>query len=238
MKTSRFGQFAAQLPLVIILLLLPPSLTLADQNTEYPEDIAARLQKKYDQMTSLSFTFNQQSQGQVSGRPRTGSGTAIFYKTGKTSRMRWNYTAPDKQVLISDGTTFSMYFEKLQQMIVTPAESLDSDLTYTFFSGRGRIADKFHILPADQEFQQEAGDGSQPKIIKLVPKEPQSQVQAIHLWVNTDSLIRRIEIKDHFDTVTLLNLSDIAVDTLTDSTVKGSALFSFTPPEGTEIIHQ
>jgi len=226
----------AALSLLICLLL--PSLSLSAGNTEYPEDIAARLQKKYDQMRSLTFTFNQQSQGQVSGRPRTGSGTALFYKTGKTSRMRWNYSTPDEQVLISDGTTFSMYFAELRQMIVTPADSLESDLTYTFFSGRGRIADKFHILPPDEEFNEQEVKPGQPKIIKLVPKEPQSQVQAIHLWVDDDSLIRRIEIRDHFDTVTILTLSKIEIDTIGGSSSEVAKLFAFTPPEDTEIIHQ
>ena len=224
--------------LCLVFFLVLSSISLASAAGEYPEDIAARLQKKYDQMRSLSFTFNQQSQGQISGRPRTGSGTAFFYKTGKSSKMRWNYTSPDKQVLISDGKTFSMYFSELEQMIVTPADSLESDLTYTFFSGRGRIADKFHILPPDEEFMQDEMKAGQPQIIKLVPKEPQSQVQAIHLWVDDDSLIRRIEIKDHFDTVTLLTLSKIEIDTIDGSSSEVAKLFSFTPPEGTEIIHQ
>jgi len=227
-------------PLVLLLtVLFVTALPLQGRTAaEYPEDIAARLQTKYDQMTSLSFTFSQQSQGQVSGRPRTGSGTAIFYKTDNTSRMRWDYTAPEKQVLISDGRTFSMYFAELKQMIITPAENLDSDLTYAFFSGRGRITEKFYILPPDPEFMEETADPNQPKVIKLVPQEPQSQVQAIHLWVSSDSLIRRIEIKDHFDTITLLNLSNIEVDTLTGKDARMKELFSFTPPEDTEIIRQ
>lgn len=223
--------------LILMLFLLLPLLVSASA-TEYPDDIASRLQKKYDQMTSLSFTFNQQSQGQVSGRPKSGSGTAQFYKSGQTSRMRWNYTEPDRQVLISDGTTFSMYFAELRQMIVTPAESLDSDLTYTFFSGRGRITEKFHILPPDEEFMEDTGDSGKPKVIKLVPREQQSQLQAIHLWVGADSLIRRIELKDHFDTVTTLNLSNIEVDTIQGTSKEINGMFSFTPPEGTEIIHQ
>lgn len=237
MKTLTRGKISTML-FLIVLLLWGATGQQAAQAVEYPEDIAARLQKKYDQMTSLTFTFNQKSEGQVSGRPRSGSGTAYFYKKSKTSRMRWNYSEPDRQVLISDGKTFSMYFANLQQMIVTPAESLDSDLTYTFFSGRGRIAEKFYILPADQEYPQETSDAKQPKIIKLVPKEPQSQVQSIHLWVGSDSLIRRIEIRDQFDTVTLLNLSNIEVDTLRDGSSELADLFSFRPPEGTEVIHQ
>jgi len=234
----RIDRLSPALALLLAALFVTAFPLLGRAATEYPEAIAARLQTKYDQMTSLSFTFSQQSQGQVSGRPRTGSGTAIFYKTDKTSRMRWDYTAPDRQVLISDGKTFSMYFADLKQMIITPAEALDSDLTYTFFSGRGRIDEKFYILPPDPELMQETAGTNQPKVIKLVPREPQSQVQAIHLWVSSDSLIRRIEIKDHFDTVTLLNLSNIEVDTLTGKDSRLKELFSFTPPEDTEIIRQ
>ena len=232
------------LPLILFLVLMmlsaaPASLLFAAQNTpEYPEDIAARLQQKYDAMTSLSFSFKQHSEGQVSGRPRTGGGQAFFAKSDGSSKMRWNYHSPDEQVLISDGETFAMYFAELRQMIVTPAESLDSDLTYAFFSGRGRIEEKFHILPPDPEYGSAAVEDA-PKSIKLVPKEPHSQVQHIHIWVTPESLIRRIEIRDHFDTLTILNLSSMKENFLTGASKEEiSELFTFTPPEDTEIIRQ
>ena len=77
------------------------------------------------------------------------------------------------------------------------------------------------------------------KIIKLIPNTPRSQVSNIHLWVTADSLIQRMEIRDSFDTVTILNFSTIKVDSLISEDAKTlDALFSFTPPEGTEIIHQ
>ena len=226
-----------QLLLAITLFLLAPVVLAAA--TEYPEQIAERLQRKYDGLNSLSFSFQQQSHGQMSGRPQRGSGTATFVKADGISKMRWDYSEPDQQVLLSDGSTFSMYFAELKQMIVTPADSLENDLTYSFFSGRGRISEKFHILPADSEYLQEDGVEGAPKVIKLIPMEEHSQVQHIHLWVSDDSLIRRIEIRDHFDTITQLNFSSIVENPLaaTDSK-KVAELFSFTPPAGTEIIEQ
>lgn len=207
--------------------------------TEFPEDIVARVQEKYDSMSSLSFAFNQRSQGQMSGRPRVGNGTAFFHKDVQKSRMRWNYLDPDQQVLISDGETFSMYFAELDQMIVTPATQLDDDLTYAFFSGNGKIVDNFHILPPEPEYVDELQSDKAVQVVKLVPREPQSQVQSIHLWIAADSLIRRIEMRDHFDTITLLNLKDIKVNFLESASSGDIAnLFSFTPPEGTEIIRQ
>ena len=131
-----------------------------------------------------------------------------------------------------------MYFAGLKQLIISPAEKLDSDLTYSFFSGKGVLQRDFYIRPADEDYQ--ADDASMLKVIKIIPKTQQSQVQDIHLYVAADSLIRRIMIRDHFSTVTVLNLSDIEVDKVTTgkSPEQVEALFTFVPPEGTEIIHQ
>lgn len=226
---------------LFILFLALPILALpargAENPVEYPEDIAGRLQLRYDAMQSLNFNFYQDIRGEMTGRPRQGSGQAVFYKNDGKARMRWDYTSPDRQVLISDGVEFSMYIAGQQQMIVTPAKNLDADLTYSFFTGKGLLQRDFHIRPADEDEQAE--NEAEFKVIKLIPKTPQSQVQDIHVWVTPESLIRRIKIQDHFGTITVLNLSDIEVDKLTgESHAVTEKRFSFVPPEGTEIIRQ
>ena len=209
----------------------------ATAGAESPGEIAVRLQEKYDSLTSLSFGFKQKSQGDLTGRAKTGSGQAYFYKDNAVSKMRWNYNEPDKQVLISDGETFKMYFSELQQMIVTPAESLENDLTYSIFSGRQDLVETFHIFPSDLD--DTIRDESNPiRALKLVPIEEHSQVQHIHIWVDRESLIRRIEMQDHFGTITLLNFSDIKENFVVNSGTDPAVLFSFSPPEGTEIIQQ
>jgi outer membrane lipoprotein carrier protein len=203
---------------------------------ESPEDTAARTQLRIDEIQSLSFNFYQQTRGELTGRPRKGSGKAVFFKKDGNSRMRWDYSNPDKQVLVSDGSVFSMYFDDLKQMIVTPAENIENDLTYSFFTGRGNLKNDFHILPPDEE----AGTNTEEfKIIKLVPKQPHSQVQDIHVWITEASLIRRMNIRDLFGTITVLNFSDIQVDSLVGADEKTlQSLFSFIPPKDTEIIEQ
>ncbi len=222
-------------PLIVTLFLLTifPAAGIA----ESPAEVAVRLQQKYNSLTSLSFSFKQRSQGELSGRAKKGSGQAFFYKDNTVSKMRWNYNEPDRQVLISNGETFKMYFSELQQMIVTPAESLENDLTYSIFSGKQDLVETFHIFPSD------LGDGIKEEgnptsVLKLVPIEEHSQVQHIHIWVDGESLIRRIEMQDHFGTITLLNFSDIIEDFLDKNDTDPLTLFSFTPPEGTEIIQQ
>ena len=227
-------------PLFLLFLALPIlalPVRAAENPVEYPEDIAARLQLRYDAMQSLNFNFYQDIRGEMTGRPRQGSGRALFYKKSGKSRMRWDYTSPDRQVLISDGVEFSMYIAGQQQMIVTPAENLDADLTYSFFTGKGLLQRDFHIRPANEDEQSE--NEAEFKVIKLIPKTQQSQVQDIHVWVTPESLIRRMKIQDHFGTITVLNLSDIEVDKLTgESPEEIDKRFSFVPPEGTEIIRQ
>ena len=78
---------------------------------------------------------------------RQGSGSMIFLKPG---HMRWDYIAPDHQVLISDGESITMYFEKSNQMIISNARDyLQSDVTYSFFSGTGDILKDFDIDEPD-----------------------------------------------------------------------------------------
>lgn len=222
---------------LLVFLVFTGSLLCHAAETEYAEDIAERLQLRYDAMNSITFNFNQDTRGEITGRPRKGSGTAAFLKSKTKSQMRWDYLNPNKQIILNDGTQFYMYFEELQQMIISPAKNLENDLTYSFFSGKGNLKNDFYIRPADPDF--ESDTAQEFKIIKLVPIAPHSQVQDIHLWVSGDSLIRRIHIQDHFGTITVLNLSDIQPDAL-GNTPQGKieTLFSFVPPEDTEIIQQ
>jgi outer membrane lipoprotein carrier protein len=223
--------------LFLICLLLPLVAAHGQNGKEDPEDIAGRLQNRYDKIGSITFNFTQNTSGDMAGRARKGTGKAAFVKLEGNSYMRWDYTSPDRQVLVSDGKTFSMYFANLQQMIVSPADTLDADLTYSFFTGKGLLMQDFHIRPADEDLQPEGKTEFQ--VIKLIPKTPQSQVQDIHLWVTPDSLIRRIRIQDHFGTITVLNFSDIVVNSLVGKDPQELLpIFSFVPPEGTEIIRQ
>jgi outer membrane lipoprotein carrier protein len=230
----------------VLFLFLPRPVTAGQNDVERPEDIARRLQQKYDQIKSLSFHFSQQTAGELSGRPQQGSGVAWFVKEkkrggapGTIGKMRWDYTSPDKQILVSDGVDFSMYFAKLEQMIVSPAEAMKTDITYSFFTGAGNLLKDFTISAPNPELSPGKEGTGRDKVIKLIPKENQSQVSEIHLWVTTDSLIQRMEILDHFDTRTTLEFSDLAVNTLpTDDRKAMDALFTYTPPEGTEIIYQ
>lgn len=205
------------------------------------ELVVQRLQARYQQLTSLRFLFTQQTSGQFAGRPKTGSGSGILVNSEQVTMMRWNYDSPDEQVIISDGVSVSMYFKDLNQMIIAPADTAQTDVLLSFFTGDRALGEAFLILPpeaapvaalAEKGLQHLAG-------AQLIPRRPHTQLRSVHLFIDNDSLIRRIDMMDHFDTRTIIDFASIDLDPidLQDAAAIEQA-FSFTPPPGTEIIRQ
>jgi outer membrane lipoprotein carrier protein len=210
------------------------------EGTETALEIAGRVEDKYRDITSISFSFFQKTSGQLSGRQKTGKGNGIFAKRDEDTFMRWNYVTPERQVVISDGNTVSMYFEKLDQMIIAPMDRAQSDVLFSFFTAQAPLAENFEIMEPTENTPDGADRAdSGPRVIELRPLDQQSQMQTIFLWVANDSLIRRIELIDHFDTRTEINLSNIIINPL-DQVDRATleTLFTFEPPDGTEIIRQ
>ena len=197
------------------------------------ETVARHIQENYETAQGMSADFTQVTALKLSRRQRRGSGRVILQKPGL---MRWDYYSPDRQVLISDGTTLTMYFEKSHQLITSPAkEYLQSDVTYAFFTGTGDILRDFTVSFADGA--QFARDTTY--LLKLVPKQQHPQVAQLYLWVDApDFLIQRIQIIDHFNTVTDLSFSNIRMYAIGDSQGIDPGLFQFSPPPDTEIINQ
>lgn len=222
-----------------LLLFVQSAFSQSQHSTNEPIKIAQTLRSHLNSLSSLKFVFTQRTKGQMSGRPRQASGEAFFVKTDNGAKMRWNYMAPDRQVIISDGETLQMYFEKLNQLIIAPADSLQEDITYSFFTGEGNIEDSFIISEGLVDDENMATDEKAYSVIKLTPRSPSSQIQDIRIWITNGTEIKRIEIRDTFETLTMLNISSTKENTLVqDGVLTIKDLFTFYPPEGTEIINQ
>ena len=230
--------YTALLIASFLFLCVPSAFSAAQQTYEESVKIAQNLRSHLSSLSSLTFVFTQRTKGQMSGRPKQASGEAFFVKTDNGAKMRWNYLAPDRQVIISDGVTLQMYFEKLNQLIITSADSLQEDITYSFFTGEGDIEETFVISNGLDDGENEETEKAY-SVIKLTPKSPTSQIQDIRLWITNNNEIKRLEIRDTFETLTMLNLSNTRENSLLkDGSLLIKDLFTFSPPEGTEIINQ
>ncbi len=215
----------------------------AEAWAESPEILARMLQETYAAVDSISFSFSQTTSGPMTGRPKSGKGNGLYARTAEKPLMRWNYLAPDPQVVISDGRTISMYFEKLNQMIISEVDQAQTDILFSFFAASEPLDKHFTILPpyleTDISTDQSSEELPEMQALRLEPLDKNSQIQNIHLWISDDLIIRRIDLLDHFDTKTTINLSNININPL-DLTDRQDLAdrFAFIPPEGTEIIRQ
>lgn len=192
-------------------------------------EVAGRLQSTYEQTMTLTATFQQSTSSQMSQRKKQGRGTLVLAKPGL---MRWDYQEPDVQVFVCDGKNIGMYFAKEKQMILTDATHyLESDVTYSFFSGTGNILKDFEVMAPEEEAVEESLDLYH---IKIIPRKGHPQVDYIHIWVDQETfLLRRIRVTDKFGSETDIVFADIKRNAEVDK-----MLFTFTPPAGTEIVQQ
>jgi outer membrane lipoprotein carrier protein len=189
-------------------------------------EMGVRLQATYDGTASFTADFTQVTSMKLSRRERHGQGSLLIKKPGL---MRWDYLEPDRQVLISDGEVMSMYFAAAEQMIIMPAqEYLQSDVTYAFFAGTGNIPRDFDLEAAGEDYC-----CGTPPDLRLTPKRPHPQVEYLYLWLNEDFLIGRMQIADHYGSLTDLTFTNIKLNV-----PLAGERFRFTPPPGTEIIRQ
>lgn len=210
----------------ILFVLMPLQTTAAEMPAN---EIAKKLQESYDKITSLQASFVQETYSKLSSRKRTGNGSLVLVKPGL---MRWDYQAPDVQVFICDGERLSMYFAKENQMFTSSAKQyLESDVMYSFFAGSANIIRDFDVQEST-EAEQDIDDTSYQ--MKLVPKTIHPQIDEITVWVDRSTyLLSRLKVVDKFGSITDMTFSNI----VKNQNVERSR-FSFTPPEGTEIIDQ
>jgi len=190
-----------------------------------PLELAQKLQARYEETRTMAADFKQSTSVPMTTRKRLGAGKVVIFKPG---RIRWDYLTPDRQVLISDGKKVSMYLADSAQMMVQPvSQYINSDVTYAFFAGTGNIVRDFKVLPPERK-----GDANL-RAIKLVPKAEHPQVDYLHIWVDENFMVRRLEIVDHFGSIT-----DLVFSNITRNEPVSPDVFVFTPPLGTEIIEQ
>jgi len=161
------------------LLAVFVSFALADVTA--PE-LAQALQKKYDAVKDFSADFTHTYEGGVLRKQITERGRMTIKKPG---RMRWQYTAPEEKLFVSDGLKMYSYIPEDKQVIVANVPAEDEATTPTLFlAGKGNLARDF----ATSLVELPAGMPAGSKALKLVPKAPQREYDWLVLVVDPVSL--------------------------------------------------
>ncbi len=140
--------------------------------------LARAVQKKLDAIKDFSADFTHTYQGGVLRKQITERGHVLIKKPG---RMRWEYTAPEQKLFVSDGVKIYSYIPQDKQVIVASVPRDDEASTPALFlAGKGDLTRDFTASIADLP----AGYPPGSRALKFVPKSPQKDYDWILLVVD------------------------------------------------------
>lgn len=189
-------------------------------------EFAQALQRKYDTVKAFSSDFVHTHRGGVLNTQLTGRGRLLVKKPG---RMRWEYTAPEKQLFVSDGVKSYFYVPEDRQVIVSSVPPEDQATTPALFlSGKGNLARDF--TPSLVNPPEGTAPGS--RALKLVPKAAQPDYDWLTVVVDAGTLgLRGLLYGDSQG-----GTSAFSFVNLKENPAIADKAFDFTPPRGVDIV--
>jgi outer membrane lipoprotein carrier protein len=160
------------------------TVSLAGQSPS-ADTVAQDVQRKYERVTDFSADFVHSYRGGVLKQQATERGTLLVKKPGK---MRWEYTAPEKKLFVSDGHKIYSYIPQDKQVIVgTMPRDEQAPTPALFLTGKGNLTRDFN---AAFDTVAEAPPGS--LALKLTPRRREPEYESLTLVVDPKTLSLRM----------------------------------------------
>lgn len=215
----------AKMVLIGILVMsigLPVTSAAASNNAERIDRIVKQIEKRY---AGKGFTakFFQESILKAMQITDTADGQLAVKQPGK---MRWEYTVPEVQTIISDGKTMWIYRPADNQVMVGKApEYFGGGKGAGFLSDIGLIRKSFTI-----QWQQSENDSYDR--LKLIPRKPNQELADIIISVNRQTYqIDQVVTHNAYGDETRIVLSDYQFNVNLED-----AQFKFDIPKGTDVV--
>ena len=194
-----------------------PALARADELAE----ALRMLQQRYESTRTLVAKFSQEVESPTLAGKLTSSGTVSFEKP---NRMRWDYTAPDKQLIVGDGETLWIYQPEDKQAIKAPlAQAFQAQTPVSFLAGLGRIERDFEASLERDEPER--------WVLHLVPRKDAGIGMLTLVVRKADATVEEARITDPLGTTTRIAFANERRNVPLDA-----ALFRFTPPPGVDVV--
>ena len=209
-----------------IFFILFSSLVILHASNNEIKLVIKNLHKKYDNVTSFKSDFIQISYFKTANILQKYKGTLYLKRPDK---MRWDYTEPEVQSIISNGKKIWYYYPGDNQVNVgnlsKGKESYEMNLIFMILKGIKKIEDEFKLTLI------EGKDNKNFYYLQLIPKNPSATIKKIILTINK----KNFEIQQSH--VFYIN-GDIIKLILTNSKVNvkiDNSFFNFKPPAGVEV---
>ena len=215
----RFSRMIGLTALLVVLMILS---ALADNEASGIDTILTGLEARYAGK-GFKAVFFQESMLKAMQISDTAQGRLTVRRPGK---MRWEYTTPDPQTIITDGDTMWIYRPADNQVMVGKAPE--------FFSGGKGAGFLSDIRQIRKSFTVELKSAENPDYhrLKLVPLNPTPELAMILLSVGKTSFqVDQVVTTNAYGDETRIVLSDYEFNLNPDD-----ALFRFETPEGVDVV--
>lgn len=207
----------------LLLLVLGREPTYGSSNEPDVNTLIDKIQANYDRTQALTAEFVQVATLTSIDRQQTSTGQLFIQKPHS---IRWEYTQPDTQTILYDGSTLRIYTPKRQQVLQSKIdEDNRSNVALLFLAGVGRLREAFNItsLPNTETAQRR---------LRLLPHSPQASFTELHIAVNAvNYFIEHLTIHD-----TIGNITEIRLHALTTHTALPAQTFELVLPPDTEVL--
>ena len=200
------------------LALVTPSAVPA----ETLEDVVRDLEAAYSRVTDLRAEFTQTAFNKSLNQTIPAQGTVYLKKGG---RLRWEYTEPTPQEIVSDGRKLWVYTPALNQVNVGDAPEALAGPAGSFLAGLGRLRAEFGVRFLNPAQPKDDGGNW---VLDLTPKQPLPTLARLILAVDAKTWeLRAAVVYDQSENTVTMRFAKVAINSsLPDG------LFTFVTPKG------
>ena len=179
------------------------------------DDLMARL----NSMSSMSATFKQEV---MEGRRVIQASTGRLFLQ-RLDKFRWQSNSPTSQLIVSNGHTLWVYDKDLEQVTMTTLDKKNQSTPILLLNGYEQsLKDGYDV--SIKKFNSQS-------VFHLIPKNPEKNA---YLWIDLTyqkNKLKRLTVEDKLGQITRLMLFNASLNLKLEPT-----LFTFTPPEGVDIV--
>jgi outer membrane lipoprotein carrier protein len=190
------------------------------------QDLAQALQRKYDRIKDFSADFVHSYRGGVLRKEIVERGRLLVKRPGK---MRWQYTAPEEKLFVSDGVKMYSYLPQDKQVIVSSIPADDQITTPTMFlAGKGNLVRDFSAAIVDPPPGAPAGITA----LKLVPTSRQRDYD----WLMLEVVPQTLELRGLVTVDGQGGQSSFSFTNLKENVGLADKEFAFKMPRGVDVV--
>src|SRR5688572_13871597 len=160
MRHQALGRAGALLAVAIVF-----AVTAGAASAQSLDEVIRGVEGAYGRMTDLRAEFSQSSFNKSLNQTIAAQGVVSLKRGGK---LRWEYSEPTKQEIVSDGKTLWVYTPQLNQVNVGPAPEALAGPAGSFLAGLGKLREQFEVRFLNPVSPKD-GDGNW--VLDLKPKQ-------------------------------------------------------------------